>query len=275
MRILISTILTTIILYIGIVLYFYFFQSHFVYHPKKNIFNTPDALGLEFEDIKYTAPGKSTITGWFIPTKNAKYTMLYCHGNAGNIATHLDHIYAISKIGVNIFIFDYQGYGNTAGKPSEENTYQDAETAWAFLIKEKKISPNNIIIYGHSLGGAIASKLATTQPAKGLILEGSFTDIIEIGQELYPYLPIKKLCYFKYNSKHNLASIKYPVLIIHSKDDEVIPYKHGEMLYKIANNPKSLLKLAGSHDETYVVSRFKYRNGIAKYLESLNTLDPI
>jgi uncharacterized protein len=274
MRTLITTILTLVILYLGILLCFYFFQGRLVFHPRKEIISTPADLGLDFEKIKCVIPGKPAITGWYLNQENTQKTLLYCHGNAGNLSTHLDHIAAIYKTGVNVFIFDYQGFGETPGKPTEANTYKDALTAYEYLTQVKKITPKNIILYGHSLGGAIASKIATKVETKGLILEGTFTDINELGAELYPYLPVKKLSKVNYNSIKNIKSITVPILIIHSIDDEVIPYKYGQELFKAAPEPKSFLEVEGRHDETYIVSRYKYRDGISAFINSL-WLEPV
>ena len=266
--------------YIGLAIVLYLGQSNLVYRPSQELIETPATLGLKFEDIQITTKDNVNLDAWFVPAKDkdqiGKGVILFCHGNGGNIGDRVSYLPIFRDLGLSTFLFDYRGYGKSGGKPTEEGTYNDVESAWQYLTQEKQIPPKKIIIYGESLGGAIASYLAqkisqqdNKNAASGLILASTFTSISDRASELYPFLPIRLLSRFSYNSRDRLPNIKIPVLIMHSIDDEIIPFHHGDRNFQAANQPKKLVKLRGDHNSGFLDSLEIYRNGLNEFIESI------
>ena len=170
---------------------------------------------------------------------------------------------------MSVFIIDYRGYGNSEGTPTEKGTYLDAEAAWNYLINEKKIDAKNIIIFGRSLGGAVATWLAYKHPAAALIIESTFTSIADVGKHYYPYLPTQLLARIKYPSIKRIIKVHLPVLIIHSPDDEIIPYQFGKKMFDAANEPKMFLDIHGGHNEGFYTSGEKYIDGLNRFITDM------
>ena len=266
--------LTTILLtlgigYIVIVLFMYFFQSKMIYYPYLAIVRTPADVFLKFEDVRVEIANLK-VHGWWIPAEQPRGTILFCHGNAGNISHRIDSILIFHKLDYNVMIFDYRGYGLSEGSPSEQGTYEDGEAFWNFLVTEKQQTPEDIVLFGRSLGGGVASWLAVKQPCRGIILESTFTSVPDLAAQIYPFLPVKPLAKIRYPSLERLPQIHCPVLIIHSPDDELIPYSHGQKLFEAANEPKSFLELQGSHNEGYMLSAVEYVKGLKAYFQKLD-----
>lgn len=266
--------------YIGLAIALYFGQSNMVFMPSKDVLETPKSVGLKFEDIQITTQDNVNLSAWFVPAKEnnsiGKAVILFCHGNGGNIGNRISYLPIFKDLGLATFLFDYRGYGKSEGKPTEDGTYKDVEAAWQYLTQERNIPPQKIIIYGESLGGAIASYIVqtTTQQnsqnsAAGLILASTFTSISDRAAELYPFLPIRLLSKFSYNSIERLPNIKIPVLIIHSTEDEIIPFHHGEKNFQVANQPKKFIRLRGSHNEGFLDSLETYRNSIYEFVQKI------
>lgn len=217
-------------------------------HPTREIVATPASLGLKFEEHVFNTSDQQRIHAWFVPNDKSRSVILVCHGNAGNISHRLDTLQRFHQIGLNVLLFDYRGFGQSSGEPGEAGSYLDAEAAWDFLIR-KSFSPKQIIIFGRSLGGGIASELATRKPAAAVILESTFTSIADRGAEIYPWLPIRFLVRTQYDSLEKVPRITAPLLILHSQEDEIIPFHHGESLYRAAREPKSFYRLSGGHND--------------------------
>ncbi len=266
----IATIIAAVIaLYLLILIFMYFMQSGMVYFPSRSVEVTPANIGLEYEDVFLETGDGVKINGWFVPANPSRTTLLFFHGNGGNISHRLESIQQFNSLGLSVFIIDYHGYGKSGGKPGEVETYLDAEAAWDYLTHDKGLDPGSIIIFGRSLGGGVATWLATKQRSKALIVESSFLSIPDVAGHYYPFLPVKILARFKYDSKANLSHIKIPILVVHSPDDDIIPYSHGQELYDLAGEPKQFLQINGSHNDGYLVSDHDYRRGIDKFLSSL------
>lgn len=247
----------------------YIFQGRLLYFPDKSISANPDDYALKYEEVYFKTDDDIRLHGWYIPVDAAQYTLLFCHGNAGNISYRLESIKQFHELGFNVFIFDYRGFGRSEGKISEPGTYLDAQAAWNYLVDEKKIYSNNIIIFGRSLGAAIACQLATQQNPAALIMESAFRSIPDLAAQIYPFLPLRWLTRFEYNNRENVKKINCPLLIIHSKQDEIIPYSHAEKLYEAANHPKQFLEIRGSHNDGFYVSKQIYGKGIKDFLKLL------
>jgi len=263
--------------YAGLALYLYAFQARHVYFPElpsREVEATPADMGLSFEAIKLRTTDGETLDGWFIPADiapGARGTLLYLHGNGGNIGHRLDTIAVFHGLGLNVLIFDYRGYGASTGKPSEEGTYQDALAAWRYLTREKGIQPVQIVLFGESLGGSIAAWLAARQRPAALLLYASFTSVPDIAQELYPVFPARWLARYRYETRSALGNVQCPVLIMHSPEDEIIPFSHGQALFAAAHEPKQFLELRGGHNDALMVSREVYAQGVAAFLERLQS----
>ncbi|MCK5095188.1 MAG: alpha/beta hydrolase [Spirochaetes bacterium] len=242
------------------------FQSRFIFFPGDEITATPGEINLSYETVNLETDDGVKLSGWFIPARNERGVVLFCHGNAGNISHRLESIQVFHDLGLSTFIFDYRGYGRSEGKISEQGTYLDVKAAWRYLVQERQIEPGSIIIFGRSLGGSIAAWLARESRPKALIIESSFTSIRNAAVDMYPFLPLKILLRYNYSTMDYLAQVKCPVLIVHSRDDELIPFSHGQRLFEIANNPKEFLEISGSHNEGFTLSVDVYEAGLNSFI---------
>jgi len=264
--------------YVGLSIVLYFNQGRMVYLPTNQIQTTPQTVGLNYESVKLKTKDGVELSAWFIPAHQAPNSsqsahideessvILFCHGNGGNIGDRLDYFAIFNDLGLATLIFDYRGYGQSQGTPTEEGTYADADAAWRYLTIDRKIPAHKIIVYGESLGGAIASYTAQTYQPRALILASTFTSISDRAQEQYPYLPIRWISRFSYNTIARLPKITSPTLVIHSPDDEVIGFHHGQDLFKAANQPKRFLQIHGSHNDGFLESIAIYKAGLQKFL---------
>lgn len=254
--------------YVGLCIVLFFRQTSMVYYPVKKIAFTPADVNLAYEDVFFMTADGERIAAWYVPAANARGTILMCHGNGGNIG---DRIYAIElfhNLGLNVFIFDYRGYGRSSGKPSEQGTYQDALGAWNYLTDVRHAPTESIIVQGRSLGGAVAAWLADQWTPAGLILESTFTSIPDIGAKLYPYLPVRLLSRYHYDTLGRIGRIQCPVLIAHSRDDEMIPFRHGQKLFETAPEPRTFFEQSGSHNDGEGFASDAYRRKLDEFLAS-------
>jgi len=266
---LMSIILFFVAGYLGLGLILYLMQPTFLYKPVREIIYTPAELGLDFEDIYFKSSDGLMLNGWYVPADNAEMTVLFCHANGGNVMHRLDSISILNDLGLNCFIFDYRGYGNSEGKPTEEGTYLDTEAAHTWLIVNKKIAAGNIIVVGRSLGGSIAAWLASRVQVRGLVLESSFTSYVDIGRRFYPYMPVRWFARFGYRTVDYLDTVNCPVMVIHSRNDEVVPFEFGLELYERANEPSELVEIFGSHNDGFWVSSEVYKKTWTKWIKFL------
>lgn len=264
MKLLLWLVISIIIFLVGI----RYIEKHSIYFPMKEMSITPEEIGLPYEDIYFETPDNKKLNGWFVPHDNAKFTILFVHGNAGNISHRLEKILIFHNLGHNIFIFDYRGYGKSNGSPSEAGLYKDAEAAYNYLINERKIPEDNIILYGESIGGAVIIDLANKVKVRALITEEVFTSVKDMAKIAYPFLP-----YFIFSSRFDsipkIKGVKCPKLMIHSIDDEIVPFRLGEKLFNAANPPKTFLKIRGSHNTAFLDSEEQFKEGIKAFLNGL------
>ena len=292
MLISIFTILFIAYCSLGIILYI--MQPTFLYGPVREVLYTPDELGMDFENVVFETEDGLNLNGWYIPApledrmqksltgsvqsegslltgpvENSQYTVLFCHGNGGNMMHRLDSINIFYNLGLNCFIFDYRGYGSSEGKPGEKGTYLDAMAAYKWLTEEKKVSPKNIIVFGRSLGGSIAAQLAAKVEARALIIESAFTSYVDIGRKFYPYMPVRWFARFSYRTIDYVKDVRCPVMIVHSRNDETVPFEFGLELYEAANEPKEFVEIFGSHNDGFLVSSEIYKKAWTKWLRFL------
>lgn len=262
----IKNILSIIIVIVALFMYIRYIERHSIYFPMKIIETCPDVIGLSYKEVSFRTDDGCLLNGWFITNKDAEYTLLFFHGNAGNISHRLEKINIFYNLGLSIFIFDYRGYGKSHGSPSEKGLYQDAEAAYRYLIKERNISADNIILYGESLGGAVAIELASRQNVKALITEEAFSSVKDMVRIIYPFLPPAVL-QSRFDSISKIKDIKAPKLIIHSIDDEIVPFSLGEKLFQAASVPKEFLKIRGGHNTAFLDSEEAFKSGIKNFLK--------
>jgi len=261
-----STLAILLILFAAFSGLMYVQQPGMVFFPTSEIDETPEDWGLEFEDVFLDTKDNIRLHGWFIPRQGANFTLLFFHGNAGNISHRGDSIRIFHRLGLNVFILDYRGYGKSQGIPSEQGLYEDADTAWRYLTQVKDIEPKNIVIFGRSLGGAIATKLASQVPAGKLILESTFSSSKDIAKYIFPLLSYIVYLRFGFNSEERIKNITYPVLVIHSPDDEIIPFRLGEKVFQAANEPKTFFRIEGNHNSGFYQSQPNYEQALGRFL---------
>lgn len=266
-----SLLLLLIAGYAAILLNLYFNQAGMLYlpeYPGANSDATPAAAGLNYNSVSLITTDGLHLNAWYLPAVNERGVILFCHGNAGNINNRISTLALLNELGFSSLIFDYRGYGRSGGEPTEEGTYRDAEAAWQYLLSHGYVE-SEIIIMGRSLGASVAAELAHRHRPKAVVLESSFTSVPDAAAELYPLLPVRWLSRFSYNTLGYLQSITAPILIVHSRDDEIIPFSHGQRLFTAAHPPKQFFELKGSHNEGIYVSGIDYyRNGLNSFFDS-------
>lgn len=258
----------TIVIVAGVIFYLRWFERHNIFFPTRKIELRPDYIGLTYEDLYFNSPDGVRLNGWFIPASRSSPTILLCHGNAGNIGHRLGIIRIFNRLNLNVFIFDYRGYGQSSGRPSEKGLYLDARAAYDYLISRSDIDKDKIIFYGESLGGAIAVDLASRVDPCALITEGTFTSTLDIARELYPFLPVRLAVTMKYDTLSKIKDLTAPKLIIHSLDDEIVPFDHGRRLFEDAPEPKQFYQMSGGHNEAVSEAEDEFAERIDKFLSA-------
>ena len=258
-------------LVVGMVLFIRFIEIRSLYCPLKEIEETPSQYGMKFEEVLFRTQDQVELKAWYVFSNSGKespFVFLLSHGNGGNIGHRLEKISILRELGVDIFIYDYRGYGHSQGSPSERGLYMDAMAAYKYLTQDRKIAQNRIILYGESLGGAVTWDLARKVESAGVISEDTFTSIAEMSKRYYPWIP-RFLIRSRYDSLSLVGEIHTPKLIIHSVDDDIIPYEMGRSLYQACANPKRFLKLKGPHNSAFLDSQQIYVRGIRDFLQSI------
>lgn len=244
--------------YFALNLFAFLFAERLIFRPPVAAYHdTPEIL-------KLTTRNRHQISALHLPNPTAKFTILYSHGNGSDLGTSRAELEELRRIGFAVFAYDYQGYGTSQGTPSEQNTYDDIDTAYQYLTKTLKVPSDRIILYGFSVGSGPSIDLATRQPVAGLILEGAFTSTFRV----VTYFPILLLDRFRNLDK--IQSVHCPILVIHGTADDVIPFHHGQTLYKAANQPKQFLAIegAGHNNLTYIAGE-EYRQALKDFVEAI------
>jgi fermentation-respiration switch protein FrsA (DUF1100 family) len=242
--------------------------NQLIYYPDPHWMATPDHLGLAAEEV-YLAPEPGVqLHAWFFPHRDPLATLLFCHGNAGNISHRLENVHYLLQTGFQVLLFDYRGYGHSTGKPSEEGLYRDAEEAWTHLAGRPDTAGAPRVIFGRSLGGAVAIELATRVAADALIVESTFLSIRTLARLVLP-LPLPELP-VKYDSSRKIGKIGMPFLALHGERDELVPSSDGRALFEAAPEPKAWYPIPGAgHNDTYLVGGEAYFRRLAAFVEEL------
>jgi fermentation-respiration switch protein FrsA (DUF1100 family) len=269
MRTMLTSLLTTLgLAYVGFAGLLFLFQERLAYYPEigREMHSSPREHGMDYQALTLNTADEERLDAWFVPAPQAQGVVLFLHGNAGNLSQRLDSIAMFHRLGYAVLIFDYRGYGRSSGKPSEAGLHLDAETAWAYLTEVRGIAPDDIVLFGESLGGALAAHLAARQRPGALVLASAFTSVPDLAADLYPWLPARWLARLRYDTRAALARVDCPVLVAHSPDDEIIPYHHGQELYAAASEPKMFLALAGGHNDGFIFMRDDWVKALAGFL---------
>jgi fermentation-respiration switch protein FrsA (DUF1100 family) len=260
--------------YLAVCCYMYFNQSRLMFLPHRDLEFTPTDAGLRYEDVELKTEDGVALHAWFVPAPPERaqrapepLVMLFCHGNAGNISHRLETLRLFHELGLASLLFDYRGYGKSQGTASEEGTAADARAAWEHLVRERGVGPERIVLFGRSLGGAVAARLAVERSPAALIVESSFTSAPDIGARSYPFLPVRLLCRLRFSTLDGVAGARCPVLVAHSREDEIVPYDMGRKLFAAAKAPKSFLELVGDHNRGYLLTGARYAQGLAAFLD--------
>ena len=249
-----------------LVILIYTFQSRLIFYPERTLLATPADLNLPYEDVLLKTEDGKLIHGWYIRHGAPRATVLFLHGNAGNISHRLESLEMFYRMGMSVFIIDYHGFGRSEGSPGENETYLDAAAAWKYMTLELKLPARDLVIFGRSLGGAVAVWLASRHRPGALIIESTFTSVAEMGKRYYPYLPADLLTRIRYPTIDRIAGIDCPLLVIHGRNDEIIPFEFGQKLYQSAREPKEFLELMGGHNDGFLVSGEKYFDGLQRFI---------
>lgn len=264
---LILVILFFVSAYIVFALYLFFWQARLVYQPEATISATPDQRGLKYEEVDLNTEDGVRLHGWYIPCESARGVVLFCHGNSGNISHRLEMLGILHRLHYATFIFDYRGYGKSEGVPSELGTYRDVDSAWRYLVEQREWNPEQIVILGRSLGGAIAAWLAARVAPRALVIESSFRSLPDLASDLYPAVPVRWITRIRYPTQQWLANVKCPLLLIHSVHDELIPFEHSQALFAgYSGAAKELVSIRGRHDDGFLHSGGTYESGLRNFL---------
>lgn len=252
----------------------YVFQERIVFQPSARLVGDPSHIGLDYEDVRLHTEDDERLHGWWVPRTAARGTILFFHGNAGNISGRLETIRMLHGLEMNVLIIDYRGYGESTGVPTEQGLYRDAEAAWKHLISERGIDTSRIVIHGRSLGGGPSVWLAERVTAGALILEATFTSVPDAGAHHYPYLPVRLLARVKFDNLAGLGRCRTPLLVVHSEEDLVVPYAHGRRLFTAASEPKEFLALSGGHANAFMGSNEAYASTLDRFLHRTLETEP-
>jgi fermentation-respiration switch protein FrsA (DUF1100 family) len=247
------------------------FERRLIYFPTRAHDATPRGLGLAHEELALVAGDGVRLHGWFLPEAGSRLTLLVCHGNAGNVSHRLDRaLLAHARLGVDVLLFDYRGYGKSEGAPDEEGTYRDARAAWDWLLARGQ-RPERIVLFGESLGAAVALQLAldTNGTARALVLESPFASVPEMARAVYPFLPVWPLVRTRYDNAGKAGRLRLPLLVLHGERDDIVPFAQGRRVFDAAPEPKRFYAIPGaSHNDTYIAGGEAYWRTLREFLET-------
>ena len=250
--------------------FMYLQQPSMTFYPHATLNQTPMEWGLVYEDVFLATEDNVRLHGWYLPHQGSRKTLLFFHGNAGNISHRAASVEIFHRLGLNVFIFDYRGYGKSQGKPDEDGLYEDARAAWRYLTDERGVGQDDIILFGRSLGGAVAAELAAAVQPGGLILESTFSSAKDAARAVFPVLSRLIVLRYDFDTAAHLRRVTSPVLVLHSPDDEIIPLHLGEALFRAANEPKSFVKMRGGHNNGVMMSQPDYEQALGTFVSFVN-----
>ena len=258
-----------LLVYGGVLIVFYAIQTKLIFPGNRDMSSTPESRRWAYEDLTWSVSGATT-NAWFIPAPGkSRGAILYSHGNAESIASCLEVAALYRTLGFDVLLYDYGGYGHSTGRPSEQRCYADIRAAWKWLTEERKIAPERIVLFGRSVGGGPTADLAVEVKPGAIVLESTFRSVATLGQELFRILPVKWLVRHRFDTESKITRFQAPVLIVHSPQDEIIPFRHGKKLFELAPEPKQFLEISGGHNDGVFVSAARYREGLTQFFKPL------
>ena len=251
------------------------FENKIIFHPSRYPEGIWNPAGIPVEDIYFAAEDGVKLHGWFIPAPDAVATLLWFHGNAGNMSHRLDNIQRLALLNLNIFIFDYRGYGRSEGQPDEQGIYKDSRAAYKTAVGLDAVSVDTLFFFGRSLGGICAVETALKHPARGLILESVFTSASDMSRKVMPLIPLGWAIRSRLDAIGKVPHLKLPMLILHGTRDETVPYNLGRKLFDHAREPKTFYPIEGAgHNDTYIMGGRGYFNALNRFItETLENSD--
>jgi fermentation-respiration switch protein FrsA (DUF1100 family) len=246
-------------------------QSHLIYFPTRGVAMTPADVQLPFERVELATLDGVNLVGWYVPSEPARGTVLLFHGNAGNLSDVLFDYREWRRLGFNVFGVDYRGFGESEGSPTEQGLYRDAEAAWAHVVNVRREDPGRIVVFGRSLGGAVAIELASRHEPAAVIVESTFTTLPDVGALHYPLLPVRLLALHRYESVHRIPHLRCPKLILHGREDRLIPMALGRRLFEAAAEPKAFIETGGDHSDAGVFYDHQTTEQVSAWLSRVMT----
>ena len=252
--------------WLGVCAVAWLLQGRIIYQPRERLVMTPADAGIPYEDLMLETDDGVTVNAWFSPLPQSEKALLFCHGNAGNMSHRMESLSIFRRLGFNVLLFDYRGYGKSGGKPSEEGLYEDARAALAEL-RRRGFEPAETVFFGRSLGGAVAARMALEETPAALVLESTFTSLPAMGARYFPFLPARLILKDRFDTLSVIGRISCPVLVVHSPEDEIAPFDHGRRLFEEAAGPKKFLEIHGDHNGGFVLSGKVYVDGLQRFLD--------
>lgn len=252
-------------------------QPKLIFFPYERLQVTPIDWGLDYEEVELTTEDGISLHGWLVsppkPLTTPPRTLLFFHGNAGNLSHRGDSIRIFTDLGLEVLIIDYRGYGRSQGSPSEQGLYRDATAAWQWLTQVRGIPQKEIALFGRSLGGAVAAWLAARTTPAAVIIESSFDRMQSLAEVHYPLLARLVPLRVAFPAVEEIATVHSPLLVLHSPDDEIVPIPLGRRLYEAAPGPKRFVQLQGGHNDGFLRSQPQYQNALAAFLNQIAAPD--
>lgn len=253
--------------FVAINLYLYFMQGRIVFYPTRDISVTPEEVGIAAEDVFVEVIFGERVHGWYAPPPDETApVVLFCHGNAGNISHRLETLRFLTDLGAGVLLFDYRGYGRSDGSPGEREAYADATACYEWLAGEQGVGAGRIVIFGRSLGGAVAVDLATRMPCRGVVVESSFTSIDDMSRKMFRFMPVRWFLRYSFASVEKIGNVRCPVLVTHSPEDDLIPFEMGRTLFEAARPPKRFVMLVGGHNSRAYFELESYQEALQEVL---------
>jgi uncharacterized protein len=244
----------------------YLQQPGMIFFPQRALDATPEDWGFDYENVSLQTEDGLRLHGWFIPRPGSDRVVLFFHGNAGNISHRGDSVAIFHRLGLNVFIFDYRGYGQSEGSPGEAGLARDAVTAWEYLQQMRGYNRDKIIVFGRSLGGTVATRLAARVKPGALIVESTFSSARDMARRIFPLVSRLIVLRYQFDTMRYIEQVKCPVLVVHSSEDEIIPYQMGQKIYQAASEPKYFLEIRGDHNSGFIQSQPDYEQGLSKFI---------
>jgi hypothetical protein len=265
-RVLLPITIAAVALYALLCAAAWIFQDRLVWYPGPPPRRTPADEGLAFDDVVLAARDGARVHAWHVRAGSARGVVVVCQGNAGSIEDRLPLAQAFQRFGYDVLLFDYRAYGGSTGALSEEGTYLDGEAALDHAAASG-FGPERTVLYGESLGGAVAIELARRRAVAALVVEDTFTSLPDIGAQVYPWLPVRLLARVRYDSIAKVPGLRAPFLVLHSPEDTLVPFAHAERLFAAHPGPKRMLATAGHHNSGGFLQRPEWRADVRRFLD--------